>query len=51
MNNEESEIITLVDEYDNVIGESNRAFMMLNNLIHRCSYIFVFNSKTKKFLI
>lgn len=42
---EASEIVTIVDRENNVIGSENRKTMRENILIHRATYIFVQNSK------
>ncbi len=37
------EIVTIVDHSNRAIGEASRQEMRANNLIHRASFILVFN--------
>ena len=42
---ETSEIVTIVDLNNNIIGKSTRYEMRVQNLIHRSTYIFLFNTQ------
>lgn len=44
------EIVTIVDEENNVIGSANHSVMRKKCLIHRATYILVYNSKGELFL-
>ncbi|MFC1812211.1 NUDIX hydrolase YfcD [Thermodesulfobacteriota bacterium] len=44
------EIVSIVDEENNLIGTEFRSVMRLKGLIHRASYILVFNSKEQIFV-
>lgn len=46
----ENEIVAIVDEDNNVIGSAPRWQMRAENLIHRATYILVFNSTGEVFL-
>lgn len=44
------EVITVVDEKNNEVASATRAEMREKNLIHRATYILVFNSKDELFV-
>ncbi|MFC1489205.1 NUDIX hydrolase YfcD [Thermodesulfobacteriota bacterium] len=46
----EDEIVVIVDEKNNVIGAESRSIMRLKGLIHRATYILVFNSTGQIFV-
>ena len=50
MNNPAKELITIVDSDNNVTGSVQREVMRRENLIHRASYIIVFNPDKKLFV-
>lgn len=50
MGNPANEIITIVDRHNRVIGTAPRRVMRQENLIHRASYILVFNSSGEIFI-
>ena len=50
MGNPGQEIITIVDHRNRVTGTAARHVMRRNNLIHRASYIIVFNSSGEIFI-
>lgn len=39
------ELVQIVDEHNNEVGKATRAEMRAGNLIHRCSYAIIENSK------
>jgi isopentenyldiphosphate isomerase len=50
MGNPGQEIITIVDRHNRVTGTAPRRVMRRDNLIHRASYILVFNHSGKLFI-
>ena len=44
------EIVTIVDERDEVIGQAPRSRMRRERLIHRTTYVFVFNARGALFV-
>lgn len=42
-----SELVTLVDKDNNIVGEATRGEMRAQNAIHRCSFVAIFNSQVK----
>ncbi len=44
------EIVQVVDIDDNEVGSAPRSEVRKKNLIHRCSYIFLFNSEFKLYV-
>ncbi len=48
--NPANELVTIVDEYNRVIGSATRAEMRRKGLIHRATYILVFNSADELFI-
>jgi isopentenyldiphosphate isomerase len=44
------ELVCIVDEKDNVIATATRKEMRQKNLLHRCTYVLVFNSKGEIFI-
>lgn len=48
--NPADEIVTIVDEHNNVIGSAPRREMRAKKLPHRSTYIFVFNSQGELFV-
>ncbi|MEA3547047.1 MAG: NUDIX domain-containing protein [Thermodesulfobacteriota bacterium] len=48
--NSSQEIITIVDRENNEIDQVTRAEMRAKNLIHRATYILVFNSRSELFV-
>ena len=41
------EMVVIVDSFNNVVGDALRRDMRLNHWIHRSSFIFLVDSKTK----
>ena len=48
--NPEDEIIVIVDENDNEAGSATRLEMRIKKLIHRASYVLVFNNRGELFV-
>ena len=46
----DDEIVAIVDENNRVIGSSTRREMRCKRLIHRATYIFVFNGRGELFV-
>ena len=46
----EEEVITIVDEQNQVVGKATRREMRKGRLIHRASYVLVFNGQGKLFV-
>ena len=46
----DDEIVTLVDEFNRVVGSSTRLDMRRQRAIHRATYIFVFNPKNELYV-
>ena len=44
------EIVSIVDESDNIVGQAPRHVMRAQGLLHRVTYIFVFNDKGELFV-
>lgn len=44
------EIVSIVDEFDNVVGQAPRHVMRAQGLLHRVTYILVFDSQGKLFV-
>ena len=45
-----NELVCIVDEENKVVGSATRAEMRAKNLIHRCSYVMIFNDEGKMFV-
>ena len=46
----ENEIVSIVDESDNIVGQAPRHVMREQGLLHRVTYIFVFNASGDLFV-
>jgi len=46
----EDEIVTIVDESNNVVGALPRKKMRANRLVHRATYVIVFNPREELYL-
>jgi len=46
----EDEIVTIVDEYNNVVGALPRKEMRANRLLHRATYVIVFNPRKELYV-
>ena len=46
----EDEIVTIVDEYNNVVGALSRKEMRAKRLLHRATYVMVFNPRKELYV-